>query len=67
MATSFLKSNSNSVHNHVKLIHVVTSLRGFFKGSVLCGGRWILAMGLADLLGIADLHCIAERLKVPNG
>ena len=27
-----------SVRNHVKLIHVVNSLRGFSKGTVLCGG-----------------------------
>ena len=27
-----------SVRNHVKLIHVVTSPRGFSKGTVLCGG-----------------------------
>ena len=26
------------VRNHVKLIHVVTSHRGFSKGTVLCGG-----------------------------
>ena len=30
--------------------------RGFSKDTLLCGGYWILAMGLADLLGIADLH-----------
>ena len=28
----------NAVRNHVKLIHVVTSRRGFSKGTVLCGG-----------------------------
>ena len=27
-----------AVRNHVKLIHVVTSRRGFSKGTVLCGG-----------------------------
>ena len=27
-----------SVRNHVKLIHVVNSRRGFSKGTVLCGG-----------------------------
>ena len=36
------------VRNHVKL-------RGFSKDTLLFW--WILAMGLADLLGIADLHC----------
>ena len=45
-----------SVRNHVKLLHVYKSCRGFSKGTVLCGGYY-LAMGLADLLGIADLHC----------
>ena len=30
-----------------------------------CTVWWILAMDLADLLGIAN--CIAERSKVPNG
>ena len=29
--------------------------KGFSKGTSLCGG-YVLAMGLADLLGIADLH-----------
>ena len=27
-----------AVSNHVKLIHVVNSRRGFSKGTVLCGG-----------------------------
>ena len=27
-----------TVRNHVKLIHVVNSRRGFSKGTVLCGG-----------------------------
>ena len=26
------------VHNHVKLMRVINSHRGFFKGTVLCGG-----------------------------
>ena len=29
-----------SVHNHVKLIHVVNSRRGFSKATVLCGGYY---------------------------
>ena len=34
---NFNKSD-NDVRNHFKLIHVVTSCRGFSKGTVLCGG-----------------------------
>ena len=33
---------------------------GFFQGTILCRSDtvlWILAMGLADLSGIGDLHC----------
>ena len=37
-----------TVRNHVKL-------RGFSKDTLLFGGYWL--MGLADLWGIADLHC----------
>jgi hypothetical protein len=44
------------VRNHVKLLRIINSRRGFSKGTVLCGGYYI-AMGLADRLGIADLHC----------
>ena len=29
---------SLAMRNHVKLIHVVTSRRGFSRGAVLCGG-----------------------------
>ena len=42
------------VRNHVKLMHVINSRRGFSKGTTV---SWILAMGLADLLGFANLHC----------
>ena len=36
------------MHNHVKLIHIVTSRRGFSKGTVLCGGT---SYGLGRSLG----------------
>ena len=42
-----LHKYASCVHNHVKL-------GVFSKGTALCGG---CAMGLADLWGIADLHC----------
>ena len=52
-----------AVRNHIKLIHVVTSRRGFSKGTVLCGGyqlwAWQFSWGLQT--------CIAKRSKVPNG
>ena len=35
---SFCPKSIWGVRNHVKLIHVVTSRRGFSKGTVLCGG-----------------------------
>ena len=38
----------NTVRNHVKLIHIVTSRRGFSKGTVLCGGT---SYGLGRYLG----------------
>ena len=37
---------SQSVRNHVKLIHVVNSHRGFSKSTVLCGG--VLGRSLGD-------------------
>ena len=33
-----LKIKTILVHNHVKLLHVYKSRRGFSKGTVLCGG-----------------------------
>ena len=54
---------SCSVRNHVKLIHVVNSRRGFSKGTVLCGGYWLWAWQIS--WGLQT--CIAERSKVPNG
>ena len=35
---NFVNKKVGTVRNHVKLIHVVTSRRGFSKGTVLCGG-----------------------------
>ena len=35
---SSLAKNSQAVRNHVKLLHVYKSRRGFSKGTVLCGG-----------------------------
>ena len=43
-----VKYRPNFERNHVKLIYIINSLRGFSKGTVLCGGHQ---------LGIADLHC----------
>ena len=43
-----------SVHNHVKL-EIHSFAMNFNSG--YCSVWWMLAMGLADLLGIADLHC----------
>ena len=41
---------------HVKLLHVSIQItQGFLQGH--CTVWWMLAMGLADLLGITDLHC----------
>ena len=37
-AMSFLYWNQNLVRNHVKLMHVINSRRGFSMGTVLCGG-----------------------------
>ena len=34
----WIPSPSPSVRNHVKLLHVYKSRRGFSKGTVLCGG-----------------------------
>ena len=67
---------NNCVCNHVKLeirsfvMNFNSGAGGFLQGYYTVGTRtvwWILAMGLADLWGIADLICIAERSKVPNG
>ena len=45
--------------NHVKLIHVINSCRGFPKGTVLCGGyylwAWQISWGLQQAW-TADLH-----------
>ena len=38
MEVNFSLNTEFVVRNHVKLIHVVTSRRGFSKGTVLCGG-----------------------------
>jgi hypothetical protein len=43
------------MRNHVKLLGVMNSRRVFSKGT--CTVWCLLAMGLADLLGIADLDC----------
>ena len=53
----------NSVRNHVKLLHVYKSGRGFSKGTVLCGGYKLWAWQISWELQT----CIAERSKVPNG
>lgn len=52
-----------TVRNHVKLMHVVNSRRGFSKGTVLWGGCWLWAWQIS--WGLQT--CIAERSKVPNG
>ena len=46
-----------SVGHEITNIHVCNHVKlGFFsKCTVLCDGCWL--MGLADLWGIADLHC----------
>ena len=36
------------MRNHVKLIHIVTSRRGFSKGTVLCVGYYGLGISLGD-------------------
>ena len=44
------------MRNHVKLCNARNQFtQGFIQGH--CTVWWILAMGLADLLGIADLDC----------
>ena len=53
----------NAVRNHVKLLHVCKSRRGFSKGTVLCGGYYLWAWQISWALQT----CIAERSKVPNG
>ena len=35
---TLLDQNISVVRNHVKLLHVYKSRRGFSKGTVLCGG-----------------------------
>ena len=36
--SDMVQYKGSDLRNHVKLIHVVTSHRGFSKGTVLCGG-----------------------------